>query len=77
MFRSTLIAAVAALSAVAHAQNYSTSGNLSIDTTQIAPALLQTWCNAQRTSCPQICGGAAFPNTCDSVSPLVSTTRAR
>lgn len=68
MFRSTLLVAVTALAAVANAQNYSTSGNLSIDATQIQPALRQSWCRGQMIACPQICGGRASSNTCDSVS---------
>lgn len=68
MFRSTLLVAVTALAAVANAQNYSTSGNLSIDATQIPPALRQSWCRGQMIACPQICGGRASANTCDSVS---------
>ncbi|KAL9528433.1 hypothetical protein SMMN14_07937 [Sphaerulina musiva] len=66
MFRSTLLVAVTALAAVANAQNYSTSGNLSIDATQIQPALRQSWCRGQMIACPQICGGRASANTCDS-----------
>ncbi|KAF2166564.1 hypothetical protein M409DRAFT_23199 [Zasmidium cellare ATCC 36951] len=66
MFRSTLLLATAAFAAVASAQNYSTSGNLSVDTSQIPSALKSSWCRAQTNSCPQICGGRASPNNCDS-----------
>ncbi|KAK4615483.1 hypothetical protein CLAFUW4_10167 [Fulvia fulva] len=65
MFRSTLLVAVTALSIVVSAQNYSTSGPLTIDVSQIEVPLRQSWCRAQTSSCPQICGGQAQPNTCD------------
>jgi hypothetical protein len=67
MFRSTLLLAVTALSAVANAQNYSTSGNLTVDASQISATLKQSWCRGQTIACPQICGGRATANTCDSV----------
>lgn len=68
MFRSTLLAATAAFAAVASAQNYSTSGNLTINVQQIDSPTRQSWCRAQTNSCPMICGGRAQPNNCDPVS---------
>ncbi|KAK4500295.1 hypothetical protein PRZ48_008484 [Zasmidium cellare] len=65
MFRSTLLLATAAFAAVASAQNYSTSGNLTINVQQVPSALRSSWCRAQTNSCPQICGGRAQPNNCD------------
>jgi hypothetical protein len=71
MFHSTtLLAVVAAFSAFTSAQNYSTTGPLSVDPNSIPSSLRQTWCRAQTTSCPQICGGRAQPNTCDPVSRI-------
>ncbi|EME39321.1 hypothetical protein DOTSEDRAFT_83110 [Dothistroma septosporum NZE10] len=65
MFRSALLVTVTALSVVVGAQNYSTSGPLSVDVSQIDTATRQSWCRAQTNSCPEICGGQANPNTCD------------
>ncbi|CAK4012988.1 Hypothetical predicted protein [Lecanosticta acicola] len=65
MFRSALLVAISALAAVTSAQNYSTSGALSVDDSQLSESLRQAWCRAQTNSCPQICGGQASPNTCD------------
>ena len=67
MFSSTLLVAVTALSTLVSAQNYSTSGPLSIEVDQIPIALRQSWCRAQLISCPEICGGAN-PNRCEAVS---------
>lgn len=33
-----------------------------------ADTILVAWCQAQRNTCPQICGGAAAVNICDNVS---------
>ncbi|PPJ51662.1 hypothetical protein CBER1_08761 [Cercospora berteroae] len=65
MFRTTLAVAFAALSAVASAQNYSTSGNLSITASEVPSTLRASWCRGQTIACPQICGGRAETNTCD------------
>lgn len=67
MFSSSLIVAVTALSALANAQNYSTSGNLSVTASEISPSLRASWCRGQTINCPQICGGRAETNTCDQV----------
>ncbi|EME80167.1 uncharacterized protein MYCFIDRAFT_86794 [Pseudocercospora fijiensis CIRAD86] len=65
MFSSALLLAVTALSAAVSAQNYSTSGPLTINPSQVADSLRQTWCRAQTYNCPILCGGTASPNTCD------------
>ncbi|KXT11951.1 hypothetical protein AC579_1000 [Pseudocercospora musae] len=69
MFSSArLIAATAtalALSAVVSAQNYSTSGPLTITASQVDDSLRQTWCRSQTYNCPILCGGTASANTCD------------
>lgn len=75
----SLLAVFAATAAVAVAQN--SSSTTGYDNTNVnypyvlTPAQIATynltrtapWCEAQRNSCPQICGGQAFPNTCDPV----------
>ncbi|KAM3414950.1 hypothetical protein BST61_g10090 [Cercospora zeina] len=66
MFRTSLAVAFAALSALASAQNYSTSGNLTITASEIPSSLRASWCRGQTIACPQICGGRAETNECDS-----------
>ncbi|KJX94569.1 hypothetical protein TI39_contig4175g00002 [Zymoseptoria brevis] len=59
---------VAALSAIASAQNYSVgaNGQLMIDASQISSGERQSWCLGQRNNCPKVCEGPANPNSCDS-----------
>ncbi|KAK5681529.1 hypothetical protein LTS10_006061 [Elasticomyces elasticus] len=66
MFYSTLLIAATAFTGFASAQNYSTSGPLSIDPNSVPYATRLSWCRAQQNSCPMLCGGVAQPNTCDS-----------
>jgi hypothetical protein len=68
MFYSTLLIATSALAGLVSAQNYSTSGPLSIVPSSVDYDLRLSWCRAQTNSCPQICGGQAYPNSCDAVS---------
>lgn len=68
MFYSTLLVAATALTGLVSAQNYSTSGALSIDVSQVPYDTRLAWCRAETNSCPEICGGQASPNTCDAVS---------
>lgn len=79
MFSSLTI--LAAFAALATAQNSSSSSSNGYNSTNIdypyalTPAFIATlnitttgpWCQAQQNSCPQVCGGQAFPNTCDTV----------
>ncbi|KXS98511.1 hypothetical protein AC578_5524 [Pseudocercospora eumusae] len=65
MFSSALLIAATALSALVSAQNYSTSGPLTINPSQIDNSLRQTWCRSQTYNCPILCGGTAKANTCD------------
>ncbi|KAK3115823.1 hypothetical protein LTR53_004442 [Teratosphaeriaceae sp. CCFEE 6253] len=65
MFYSTLLLAATALTGLVSAQNYSTSGPLTIDPNGVSYDLRLAWCRAQQNSCPQICGGQAYPNNCD------------
>ena len=44
--------------------NYSTSGPLSINVTQIPFATRQAWCQSEYKACPLICGGTASVITC-------------
>lgn len=64
MLRSSL-AAVMALATIASAQNYSTSGPLNITVSQVPLSMRQTWCNSQTQTCPNLCSGRAYPNSCD------------
>ncbi|KAK3677601.1 hypothetical protein LTR78_002451 [Recurvomyces mirabilis] len=66
MFYSTLLLAVTAFTGLVSAQNYSTSGALSIDVSQVDTQQRLAWCVSQTTSCPQICSGSTTANTCDS-----------
>jgi len=68
MFYSTLLLAATALTGLVGAQNYSTSGNISITPNSVDYNTRLAWCRAQTNSCPQICGGQASPNTCNAVS---------
>lgn len=72
MFYSTLFIAVTALSGFVSAQNYSTSGNLTIDPNSVELTLRQAWCRAEQNNCPLICGGRDSSNNCDPVS-IIST----
>ncbi|KAK8216806.1 hypothetical protein M8818_001769 [Zalaria obscura] len=67
MFYSSVLFAAAALSSVVSAQNYSTSGALSVVPSSVEYTLRQSWCRAQLNTCPEICDGTAYPNTCDPV----------
>ena len=67
MFYSTVLLAATALTGLVSAQNYSTSGPLSITPSSVDYNTRLAWCRAQTNSCPQICGGQASPNTCDPV----------
>jgi len=68
MFYSTLLVAATAFTGFVSAQNYSTSGAISITPSSVDYDTRLSWCRAQTNSCPQICGGTASPNTCDAVS---------
>ncbi|KXL42022.1 hypothetical protein M433DRAFT_150136 [Acidomyces richmondensis BFW] len=68
MFYSRLLIAAAALTGLASAQNYSTSGPLSVVPNSVPYDTRLAWCRAQTNSCPMICGGQASPNTCDANS---------
>ncbi|KAF2480688.1 hypothetical protein BDY17DRAFT_198066 [Neohortaea acidophila] len=67
MFSSTLLVATAALAGLVSAQtlNYTTSGPLNITASQVPISQRDTWCSSQMITCPQICGGQAYPNTCN------------
>ncbi|KAF2206015.1 hypothetical protein GQ43DRAFT_152 [Delitschia confertaspora ATCC 74209] len=66
MFYSTLLLAFAALSSVTIAQNISCC---SIDAGSVPPETKREWCQAERNTCPEICGGigklASGGNNCD------------
>ncbi|TKA79773.1 hypothetical protein B0A55_03299 [Friedmanniomyces simplex] len=66
MFYSTLLLATTALTGLVSAQNYSTSGPISVTASSVPYDTRLSWCRAQQNSCPQICGGQAYPNNCDS-----------
>lgn len=74
MFYSTLLLAATALTGLVSAQNYSTSGAIAVDPNSVDYDTRLSWCRAQTNSCPQICGGQAYPNTCDAVSWIATAT---
>jgi hypothetical protein len=65
---SSIFAGAVCLVAAVSAQNYSTSGPISVVASSVDYNTRLSWCRAQTNSCPQICGGQASPNTCDPVS---------
>lgn len=67
MIYSAVVLAAAAFTGLASAQNYSTSGPLTVDPNSVDYDLRLSWCRAQTNSCPMICGGQAYPNSCDAV----------
>lgn len=71
MYYSTLFIAAAAVFGLASAQNYSTSGPLTVDPNSVPLDLRQSWCRGQTGNCPLICGGQAFPNNCSAVSKYI------
>ena len=73
MFYSTLLLAATTFTGLVSAQNYSTSGPISVVPDSVSITLRESWCRAQTGSCPQICGGQANPNTCDPVSTHMKT----
>ncbi|KAI9714306.1 MAG: hypothetical protein M1820_000267 [Bogoriella megaspora] len=61
MFYSIVITAVAALTTLATAQNTTLTNPGNVNGTE-----RQSWCRAQLSNCPAICGSdGAFPNSCD------------
>lgn len=75
MFSSTLLLAAATLCGLVGAQNYSTSGPLSIDPNSVSMDTRMAWCRGQTNNCPLICGGQASPNTCNPVSNTPKPSR--
>lgn len=81
MLSSTLLLAVAAFSSFAAAQNNSNPSALPPginNCCQVDPDLVpqdqkNEWCQAERNTCPEICGGvnqlATGGQTCDTVRP--------
>ena len=63
---SLLIAAGAAFSGFASAQNYSTSGPISVVASSVDIITRQAWCRSEINTCPMLCGGQAS-QTCDAV----------
>ncbi|GAB7349553.1 hypothetical protein MBLNU459_g0251t2 [Dothideomycetes sp. NU459] len=63
-YSTTVLLAATALSGLVSAQNYSTSGNISVVPSSVDYATRQAWCRAQTNTCPLICG-VTSANTCD------------
>ena len=68
MLTFTLLALAGLFAGLTSAQNSSGSYPYTINPGIVDINTRNTWCQAQTNSCPQICDGSAFPNTCDPVS---------
>ncbi|KAF1355276.1 hypothetical protein BDV97DRAFT_418969 [Delphinella strobiligena] len=74
MFYSTLLLAATAITGLVSAQdtdgtwsfatNYSTSGPIAINPDSVELATRESWCRAETSTCPQICGTTSS-NTCN------------
>ena len=71
MLYTTGLIAVAALTGFASAQNTTIIPCCSVPATQVPLDQKTTWCQAERNTCPELCGGlgkiATNGNTCDPV----------
>lgn len=65
---SSVVVAAAAFTGYVSAQNYSTSGPISVVPSSVDIDTRQAWCRSQLNLCPMICGGSASPNTCDATT---------
>lgn len=74
MLYTSVFVAVAALSGFASAQNSTAIPCCSVPATEVPTDLKSAWCQAERNTCPEICGGqgniASGGNTCDAVRIL-------
>ncbi|WPH01141.1 Hypothetical protein R9X50_00397600 [Acrodontium crateriforme] len=61
LFRALL--AATAFTGLVSAQN--ATSTYTVDPNSVAATERATWCANQRTNCYSICGGQAYPNTCD------------
>lgn len=82
LFTSALVVAVTSLVGLTSAQSTTNVNSQHADLTKNATGVYpftidpntvpintrQTWCTAQMNSCPYICNGRAYPNTCNAVS---------
>jgi hypothetical protein len=73
--RSLLVASTAAFSCLVTAQNFSTSpsGELRIVPNSVPFNTREQWCNAEKGTCPILCGGLGNTqtNNCNEVSNAI------
>ncbi|KAF2710522.1 hypothetical protein K504DRAFT_378126 [Pleomassaria siparia CBS 279.74] len=69
MLYTTVLVAVAAISGFASAQNSTAIPCCSVPASSVPQAQRTAWCQAERNTCPEVCGGlgkvASNGNTCD------------
>ncbi|OKL60810.1 hypothetical protein UA08_03910 [Talaromyces atroroseus] len=71
--RSSAVLIFAAL--VAHAAaDYNYTFPSGFDLSDVSATELEAWCQGERNTCPEVCGGAASSNTCDSTTLDFSCT---
>jgi hypothetical protein len=74
MLYTTVFVAIATLSGFASAQNTTIIPCCSVPATDVPTSLKTSWCQAERNTCPELCGGlgniANGGNTCDQVCLL-------
>ena len=67
LFRA--VVAATAFTGLVLAQNSSTqTSQYTVPASEIDANTRSTWCTSQQNICNPICGGLAYPNTCDPVS---------
>ncbi|KAF2099160.1 hypothetical protein NA57DRAFT_76392 [Rhizodiscina lignyota] len=66
MLARTLILAVSALASFSLAQSFANATDCcTLNPGSVTLQMRQSWCMAERNSCPQICGGQTSANDCD------------
>lgn len=70
MLSTVFVLFAAVLTGLVSAQNSSAPYPYLVSPGSVDMSTRQTWCNAQLQSCPNICGGGAYPNNCEPVSPI-------
>ncbi|KAF1998085.1 hypothetical protein P154DRAFT_268256 [Amniculicola lignicola CBS 123094] len=74
MLYSALLVVAATFSSFVSAQNTSAGPCCNVSSTLVPQNLRSDWCEAQRNTCPEICGGygklKSGGNTCDPVGSL-------
>ncbi|KAI9924135.1 hypothetical protein ASPWEDRAFT_38468 [Aspergillus wentii DTO 134E9] len=63
MLPSVVLLSTLAASVAASSGNYSLPDSFNVGEVELSTR--NSWCTAERNSCPKICGGVAYGNTCD------------